>query len=158
LGGGNVSILGVTFELTLNGILTKIDNGSLGTFGVAGISIWNTGGTAVGTIIGRGQIFLSPDGVSQGAILQNARLVLNAPSGPNSINLSMDPTTHVPTLSFNGSQVLASTRTGWTPCSGTALRTGWATGSATLVQVAETLKALIDDLHFSSGGMGIIGT
>ena len=36
--------------------------------------------------------------------------------------------------------------TGWTAATGTATRTGFDTATATLVQVAEALKAVIDDL------------
>jgi hypothetical protein len=46
----------------------------------------------------------------------------------------------------NGTQVLTTRRPGWTAPTGTATRTGFATGSATLQNVAEALKALIDDL------------
>lgn len=54
----------------------------------------------------------------------------------------------------NGLQILGARRTGWTPPTGTATRTAYATSTATAVQVAERLKALIDDLIFH----GIIGT
>lgn len=43
-------------------------------------------------------------------------------------------------------QVLGLRRTGWTAWTGTATRTTVATGSATLQNVAEALKALLDDL------------
>jgi hypothetical protein len=43
-------------------------------------------------------------------------------------------------------QVVGARRTGWTAPTGTATRAGFATSTATLTQVAETLKALIDDL------------
>ena len=46
----------------------------------------------------------------------------------------------------NGTKVLGARRVGWTAASGTATRTTFATGTATTVQVAERLKALIDDL------------
>lgn len=50
------------------------------------------------------------------------------------------------TLSVAGTQVAAARRTGWTAPSGTATRAGFATGTASTQQVAEALKALIDDL------------
>lgn len=46
----------------------------------------------------------------------------------------------------NGQQVLVGRRTGWSAPTGTATRTSFATGSVTLSQLAERLKALIDDL------------
>lgn len=58
---------------------------------------------------------------------------------------------------INGAQVVATRKTGWSPWTGTATRTSFATGSATLQNVAEALKALIDDLH-STAGHGLIGT
>lgn len=43
-------------------------------------------------------------------------------------------------------QVLGTRRTGWVAATGTATRTAFATGSVTLPQLAERVKALIDDL------------
>jgi hypothetical protein len=45
-----------------------------------------------------------------------------------------------------GTQIATSRRTGWAAASGTATRTTFATGSVTLPQLAERVKALIDDL------------
>jgi len=49
-------------------------------------------------------------------------------------------------LKVSGTQVVASRRTGWGAATGTATRTTFATGSVTLPQLAEHVKALIDDL------------
>lgn len=49
-------------------------------------------------------------------------------------------------LHINGTQVLKTRITGWTAWTGNAARGGYATSTATLVNVAETMKALIDDL------------
>lgn len=57
------------------------------------------------------------------------------------------------TLKINGTQVLQARITGWGGWSGTAQRTGLATSTATLEQVAQTLKALLDDL-FTHGIIG----
>lgn len=46
----------------------------------------------------------------------------------------------------NGTQVVAARRTGWAAATGTATRTTFATGSVTLPQLAERVKALMDDL------------
>lgn len=56
-------------------------------------------------------------------------------------------------LKVSGTQVVASRRTGWAAATGTATRTTFATGSVTLPQLAEHVKALIDDLV----GHGLIG-
>jgi hypothetical protein len=52
-----------------------------------------------------------------------------------------------------GTKVVGARATGWSAASGTAARTTFATGSATTTQLAERLKALIDDLI----GHGLIG-
>lgn len=49
-------------------------------------------------------------------------------------------------VKINSVQVITSRRTGWTGATGTATRTTFATGSVTLSQLAERVKALIDDL------------
>ena len=53
-----------------------------------------------------------------------------------------------------GSTVLKARKTGWTQATGTATRTGFDTATATTAQVAQALKALIDDLV----SHGLIGT
>ena len=49
-------------------------------------------------------------------------------------------------LSANGVQLLGTRRPGWGPPTGTATRTTFATGTVTTTQLAERVKALIDDL------------
>ena len=56
-----------------------------------------------------------------------------------------------------GVQVLGQRKTGWAIPTGTATRTTFATGSVTLPQLAERVKALIEDLH-GTAGHGLIGT
>jgi hypothetical protein len=51
-----------------------------------------------------------------------------------------------PEIQLNSTRVVATRRTGWAAASGTASRTGFDTATASTVQVAERLKALIDDL------------
>lgn len=57
----------------------------------------------------------------------------------------------------HGSRVLSTRKTGWATATGTATRTTFATSSVTLPQLAERVKALIDDLH-NTAGHGLIGT
>lgn len=57
----------------------------------------------------------------------------------------------------NNLQVLGARKTGWATATGTATRTTFDTTTVTLPQLAERLKALIDDLH-ATAGQGIIGT
>lgn len=51
-----------------------------------------------------------------------------------------------PEIQLNATRVVTSRRTGWAAATGTASRTSFDTASASTVQVAERLKALIDDL------------
>jgi hypothetical protein len=50
------------------------------------------------------------------------------------------------TYSVNNVQVVAARRTGWTAATGTATRSTFATSTVTTAQLAERVKALIDDL------------
>lgn len=60
-------------------------------------------------------------------------------------------------LNINSTQVVSTRRTGWATWTGTANRATKDTATATLADVAQTLKALIDDLH-GTAGHGLIGT
>lgn len=66
---------------------------------------------------------------------------------PGSLNLASGG------YSIAGTQVLGGRRTGWTVPSGTANRTAFDTATATTTQLAERLKALLDDL----AAHGLIG-
>ena len=57
-------------------------------------------------------------------------------------------------LQISGTQVLTSRRTGWTAATGTATRSTFATSTVTTAQLAERVKALLDDLITH----GIIGS
>lgn len=56
-----------------------------------------------------------------------------------------------------GTTVVSARQTGWALATGTATRTTFATSTVTLPQLAERVKALIDDLH-ATAGHGLIGT
>jgi hypothetical protein len=58
----------------------------------------------------------------------------------NSLNFQL------PLINLQGTQVLTTRRTGWGAPTGTATRTSFNTATATTAQLAERLKALIDDL------------
>lgn len=76
--------------------------------------------------------------------------------GPGSVSIQMYSTSTTAVILHTGTQVVSARKTGWTAPSGTATRSGYATSTATLTQVAEALKALIDDLH-ATAGHGLIG-
>ncbi len=56
-----------------------------------------------------------------------------------------------------GADVIVARKTGWAVATGTATRTTFDTASVTTAQLAERVKALIDDLH-ATAGHGLIGT
>ena len=56
-----------------------------------------------------------------------------------------------------GTKVIGTRKTGWAVATGTATRTAFDTATVTLPQLAERVKALIDDLH-ATAGHGLIGT
>jgi hypothetical protein len=58
---------------------------------------------------------------------------------------------------IQSSRVLSTRKTGWSTATGTATRTTFATSTVTTEQLAERVKALIDDLD-STAGHGLIGT
>ena len=57
----------------------------------------------------------------------------------------------------NSLQVIGTRKTGWSTATGTATRTTFDTTTVTTQQLAERVKALIDDLH-ATAGHGLIGT
>jgi len=57
----------------------------------------------------------------------------------------------------NDTKVVGTRKTGWTVATGTATRTTFDTATVTTAQLAERVKALIDDLH-ATAGHGLIGT
>ena len=59
-------------------------------------------------------------------------------------------------IAVDGTKVIGTRKTGWATASGTATRTTFATSTVTLPQLAERVKALIDDLY-STAGHGLIG-
>jgi hypothetical protein len=58
---------------------------------------------------------------------------------------------------IQSSRVLSTRKTGWSTATGTATRTTFATSTVTTEELAERVKALIDDLH-DTAGHGLIGT
>lgn len=60
-------------------------------------------------------------------------------------------------LGVGGTKVIGTRKTGWSTATGTPTRTSFDTATVTLAQLAERVKALIDDLH-GTAGHGLIGT
>lgn len=88
---------------------------------------------------------------SAGAIAGNSALTFDVGAGDLFVSGVVNSNTHIKVL---GTQVLGPRRTGWGGPTGTATRTTFATSTVTLSQLAERVKALIDDLltHGAIGG------
>jgi hypothetical protein len=120
----------------------KVKVGNTGVVTIAmdgGDSFTVTSGSLTVTVNGSG--VKVQNGSNYSLILQDGILTTN---GSNSTILGLSGST--PALSINSRQVVGAYRSGWTAPSGTATRSGYTTSTATAVQVAEALKALIDDL------------
>lgn len=111
-----------------------------------------TAGAAQGT-------FLRIETTSDGSATRTVRgeiyegWTVGAPTGgdkgPGTLNLDND-------LYKDGDKVVGARKTGWTVATGTATRTAFDTTTVTTAQLAERVKALIDDLH-GTAGHGLIG-
>ena len=87
---------------------------------------------------------------SAGAIAGNSALTFDVGAGDLFVSGVVNSNTHIEVL---GTKIIGPRRTGWGGATGTATRTTFATSTVTLVQLAERMKALIDDLSTH----GIIG-
>ena len=70
---------------------------------------------------------------------------INTASPAHRLDVSGDSNTSG-VFRVGGTQVMTSRRTGWAAPTGTATRTTFATSTVTTAQLAERVKALIDDL------------
>jgi hypothetical protein len=107
---------------------------------------WATITRVAGT---NGNMTVTNPGTGQIQFTQNAILVAEI----NQFALNL---TNSRIYAINSLQVVGARKTGWALATGTATRTTFATGSVTLPQLAEHVKALIDDLH-STAGHGLLG-
>jgi hypothetical protein len=118
-----------------------------------------TSGTATKTTAARGPVFFN-------GILKSGTGGTNLGSGNNILAVADNGTTRfivdadgrvdivgAGSLYINGTQILSTRATGWAAATGTATRTTFATASVTLANLAQRVKALIDDLI----SHGIIG-
>lgn len=140
--------------VTVDGVLLK-DSTVTAPFAVLGGAGGAPASLHVTNVTSNAQLRISRTGTSTSDwyIYANSNNLLFAPTAagvPGTTALTLSTTalnlaTGV-TLQVNGTQVLTSRRTGWGAPTGTATRTAFATGSVTLDQLAERVKALIDDL------------
>ena len=167
---GNVTIDGATLTLFANGITSVIDNSNSGGY-VSGFRSTDASGylARMGVSSGGGGIpFVSTlRGSIRGEMTSDssgAYLTLTNSVGTQTIELdgnqgraNLTSVNASSSYSVASSQVVAARKTGWATATGTATRTTFATSTVTLPELAERLKALIDDLH-NSAGHGLIGT
>lgn len=137
-----------------------------------GAGVLFRGRNAAGEIIDYGNVFLgilnATDGTESGQIVFN---LYNSGSIANNFSVGNGVRIGVPTSGFlgagrlncagayyiNGLQVVRARFTGWSTATGTPTRTSFDTATVTLPELAERVKALIDDLH-ATAGHGLIGT
>ena len=166
---GNVTINGATFSLTANSTTTTINHADVANFGRIGVKvssggrvsalcpsqiyITNSSGTIIGMMIdsaGSGALNLySSAGVLIFDLSPDASQALTVGTGaaPRYISASAG-------YRVNGVDVVTSRRTGWGSPTGTNTRSGFDTTTVTTQQLAEHIKALIEDLK----AHGLIGT
>ena len=105
-----------------------------------GLMWFDSGSTRQATVLqmDSGYFTIKSTGTLAGVQFQNASLFLDAGKS----------------VTIGGNGVVGSRKTGWTAATGTPTRTTFATSTVTLPQLAEHVKALIDDLI----SHGLIGT
>ena len=125
-------------------VLTLLDSAPVAN----GIQIYST----IGSAVTGDYTTIRQDANASGnvkALFQNQHA-----SGGTVFNISSSGTTQ---LQVNGTKIAGARKTGWTTVpTGTATRTTFDTATVTLSQLAERVKALIDDLH-ATAGHGMIG-
>jgi len=90
----------------------------------------------------------------------NGQRLLHGDIAASQLGIGTAPSSHtlnlVTNLAVAGVRVVDARKTGWSTPAGTATRTSFDTATVTLENLAQRVKALIDDLH-SSAGHGLIG-
>lgn len=119
-----------------------------------GSSVSGTNGSAMAP----GLLSISRNGISRGFIgivpnTTDSILSLADPAGTSRFFVNGGSS---PFIQLSGQTVLVTRRTGWSTATGTATRSSFDTATVTLPQLAERVKALIDDLH-ANAGHGLIG-
>src|SRR6185312_15495839 len=157
---GSVSITGATFSLSKNGVTTKINNDSGGTFGVQGLSVWDDPPTFAQTVIGLGQIVLSSDGTTENvSILNTGKIVLLNPTHIGVITLDPGPgtltinngfpviaMTGIGSIRNNGVQVVSTRQPAVPTVSGTAGATYRSVEQGLLNSLIATVQAIYTTL------------
>lgn len=134
-------------------------NGSVITLGISNVSGYlDLGFVGSGSAL---PLDISINGTSRLRLFTTGRLFVGTSAADDGVNL-IQAAGSISVASgsvykVNNVQVVAARRTGWSTPTGTPTRTAFDTASVTLAQLAERVKALIDDLH-ATAGHGLIGT
>lgn len=119
-------------NITLDGGTTGFSFGGTGaTFSLTGTLVVANGGTGAATAAGAR--------TNLGAAASGVNTDITQLNGTSQVDVSG-------TYKVGGVQVLAARNTGWTAPTGTGSKAGYDTTTATITQLAQTLKALIDAL------------
>lgn len=161
---GTATTDSVTNISQLNGVQI---NGNLASASSTGLGFQGGGGGGAGIVFSRDNSFgtaiafsTNPQATTTaGALTERMRIdsAGNVGIGTTSPSQKLDVDGIINTseaLSVDGVQVVSNRRTGWAAATGTATRTSFATSTVTTAQLAERVKALIDDLS----SHGLIGT
>ncbi|HEU4956925.1 MAG TPA: hypothetical protein VFT40_04790 [Sphingomicrobium sp.] len=106
-----------------------------------------------------GEIWVSYSGIN-GMLLRGQQKIRFDIAGLEQCSVGpggFDTASNTKVYKVNGVQVAGPRKTGWATATGNATRSTFDTSSVTLTQLAERVKALIDDLH-GAAGHGLIGT
>jgi hypothetical protein len=98
-------------------------------------------------VTGSGRAILVRDGVATWGIgTTGAGVMRILPNVASALEVQSDINIFGNTLKVSGTQVVEGRKTGWAGPTGTATRTTFATSTVTTEQLAERVKALVDDL------------
>jgi len=146
----------------LGGKLAFSDSGSLvGNFDTGGILMIKAAGPSYGFVgdedsgldsLGDNTIALMTGNTNALFVDTNQDVTI----GAGSLNVTSDWINSGTHLRVNNTQVVGARAVGWSVSTGTATRTAFDTSTVTTSQLAERVKALIDDMH-ATAGHGLIG-
>lgn len=154
---GQVSAVKAVFAQSLNGIQeVTVSNSSNGASAYSQIVAANDGTRrAYFGVVGSGASGLGGANTayvgSNGTCYLLANDAVQASIDTSGINLASGKV-----LRVNATQVVGARKTGWATATGTATRTTFDTATVTTAELAERVKALIDDVH-AAAGHGLIG-
>lgn len=135
------------FTVNSHAILFNVDSWSVTSTSAGGSMTWSTAGVL--TVMNSGAGFTITPSSRTIDVGTSASLTLTGAA-----NLAVNISAASGSLQIAGTQVVAARNTGWTAWTGTAAKGTFDTATATLVNCAQTIKAITDALRLH----GLIGT